>query len=214
MKPPDRMFWTGLGVGIMAGALLLQLLLAGQGGAALPDPPDGAAVYTAEEAELLVQAAVERTRAEMAEAEEADGDPSPGAQPAPSIVPAASPQPSGSPAASPSARPSPAAAPKGGTKSESAKPSGKPAESLPVVVIRIEPGSSLTETASLLKERNLIASEKGFLDYMEKQRPVPLVRAGYFKIEGKPGLEKLKKILASQPMEPAEGKAWLDKQNR
>ncbi|QJC52258.1 endolytic transglycosylase MltG [Paenibacillus albicereus] len=197
----SRPFWAGLGLGIMAGALLLQLLLAGQAGEPLPDPPPDA-VYTAEEADLLVQAAVERAKAEMAEAAEAAASSGPQAEPEPSLPP------SGSPKLTPSAPP--AASP---PKAE-AKPSATPSKKTAAVVIRIEPGSSLTDTASLLKKHGLIASEKGFLDYMEKQRPVPLVRAGYFKIEGKPGLGDLKAILAGQPMDPGEGKAWLDKQER
>ena len=68
---PKRLFWIGLGTGMMAGALLLQLLNAGQsrastwagavdqeGGSALSSSPGEA--YTQEEVDALVKAAVNK----------------------------------------------------------------------------------------------------------------------------------------------------------
>ncbi|MCM3745981.1 hypothetical protein M3223_01295 [Paenibacillus pasadenensis] len=208
MKRPDRSFWTGLGIGIIVGALLLQLLLTGQQVPALQTAEDDgeALVYTVEEAEVLAQAAVSRALAEQQKSGDKAVMQKEGTESAKqSVKPSASPdktdnKPVGSvkPSATPKSSPKPSTPP-----SATAKP-------LKEQVVRIVPGSNLTDAAALLLQYGLIESEEGFIRYMEKQKPAATIRAGYFKFIGQPDLAAIKDVITGQPMDPEEGKRWLE----
>lgn len=209
MKRLDRSFWTGLGIGIIVGALLLQLLLTGQQvqPAQQTAEDDGEAlVYTVEEAEALAQAAVSRALAEQQKSGDKAETQKEGTESAKqSVKPSASPdktdnKPGGSvkPSATPKSSPKPSPPP-----SATAKP-------LKEQVVRIVPGSNLTDAAALLLQHGLIGSEADFILYMEKQKPAATIRAGYFKFTGQPDLANIKDVITGQPMDPEEGKRWLE----
>ncbi|SDT46402.1 hypothetical protein SAMN05444162_4413 [Paenibacillaceae bacterium GAS479] len=221
MKRLSRSFWTGLGLGIMIGALLLQLLLIGQTAPELDNTAvsaDEQPVYTVEEAEALAQTAVARALADWDKTGESKGTGTEqtsatgsgsgkGSKPSPTPTTAAGKgvKDAGTPSTKPntSTKSQPAASSKPVSKG---KASPKPETEL---VIRIMPGSNLTDTAALLKKHGLVDSEQSFIRYMEGQKTAANIRAGYFKIIGNPDLAAIKATITGQPMDPKEGRAWL-----
>ncbi|OXM16013.1 hypothetical protein [Paenibacillus herberti] len=221
MKRLSRSFWTGLGLGIMIGALLLQLLLIGQTAPELDKPAgssDEQPVYTVEEAEALAQTAVARA---LADWDKTAGGKKDGTEqtPAPGSGSGEGSKPSPTPtsaagkgvkdAGTPSTKPNTAtkSQPVASSKSDSkGQTSPKPETEL---VIRIMPGSNLTDTAALLKKHGLVDSEQSFIRYMEGQKTASDIRAGYFKFVGNPDLAAIKATITGQPMDPKAGKAWL-----
>ncbi|SET42796.1 hypothetical protein [Paenibacillus sp. NFR01] len=182
----NRSFWLGLGTGLIAGAVLLQLMLAG-----------GAAPLSKEE--LQRQAArlgltVTGPAATEAPAGEADGaTPAPSGQPPAEASPQASataaPSPAASPAAEPSAAASPAApsapaqpAASAGTVTP-AKPPAAPATPDPAagtVSVRIPYGSTLTETARILDEAGLIDGTEAFLSAAQDRKVNKIIQYGSY----------------------------------
>ncbi|CAM4258520.1 hypothetical protein [Paenibacillus typhae] len=167
----NRSFMLGLGTGLIAGALLLQLMLSG-----------GAAPLTREElvrqAALLnltvtdpaaePQATVEPDVTEPAAERQTDAAATPGAAtPAPTSTPAATPaaavQPSA--AAEPSTPAAPSQpAPSSGTAKAPAAPASPQAAAAGVIAVRIPAGSTLTQTAQLLANAGVISDQAGFLE--------------------------------------------------
>lgn len=67
-------------------------------------------------------------------------------------------------------------------------------------IVRIVPGSDLTETAALLNKHGVIDSQKQFITLMRKESNK--IRAGYFAFEDDLTLQQVKKIVTGQPMDP------------
>lgn len=168
----NRTFLTGLGIGIMIGALLLQLMYIGEDNQQkLNNSLNGedTKMYTQAEVDLML--AAERDSAELNaktedEALQAEATPSPASSDA---VP-------------------------------SAESSEEPAvEEEPVQLqLRIQGGMNLTQTAELLKENHLIADKSAFIAKMKKTKKP--VRAGYFLFIGEPTLDEVITKITSQPL--------------
>ncbi|MGU3469603.1 hypothetical protein ACLBWT_00375 [Paenibacillus sp. D51F] len=210
-----RSFWIGLGVGMMAGALLLQLMNAGQAqsaswagvesGSSESGSGEESAVYTQEEADLLVQAAIEKALRER----EAESSPD-GASPESGNQPAASPLKTESGAAgafsSPSPSPSPAAKPSPAKQDSSSKKAEKSSANGKTIIVRIPPNSNLTSVGKLLESSGVVEQGEDFVAYMQKGGSPGTVRAGYFSFKGSQDLAAVKKIVTGQPMDPDEAK--------
>lgn len=136
-----RGFLFGLGVGIIAGALLFQLMLLGEESKrSLQQPGSGgfaARTYTQAEVDALLKA--ERVTAEMDSVTETAG------------------------AVSPSAKPS-ASEPEAGAVRQEQKQKQKQH------IIRIEAGYDLTRTSELLAEHRVITDKSEFVERMNKSK--------------------------------------------
>ncbi|SFD68875.1 hypothetical protein SAMN05216378_1007 [Paenibacillus catalpae] len=177
----NRSFVAGLGVGIIAGAILLQLMQIGD-----ESQQNLSAGFKEREPKLYTQAEMDAKLAEeranaIKEADKA-GQP-------------ASEKPEATPAAETSKPPSD----EDMKEVTVEKPS---AEEKPVLKrqVRITGGMNLTDTADLLAGQKLISDKEAFIKAMNKKT----VRAGYFIFEGNPKVEEIIRILTSQPLTKSE----------
>ncbi|GMK40752.1 hypothetical protein PCCS19_38080 [Paenibacillus sp. CCS19] len=195
----DRRFLTGLGAGIVAGALLLQLMTMGQQTAELPgaDSSDQP-IYTEQEVEQMIEKAKAEAKAE-ANAAASDTSKQAEEEQVKSPEEPTAPNPPAKPEeATEAQQPEQPSAPDAGSASEGKEQ----AATIKQVVIRIEPGANLTSTAKLLADNGLIASESKFISKMKNDKK--LVRAGYFAFKGEPSLDEVVKTLTSQPLTSSE----------
>ncbi|WP_042199195.1 hypothetical protein [Paenibacillus camerounensis] len=161
----NRSFMLGLGAGLIAGALLLQLMISG-----------GVAPLTREElvrqAALLNLTVTDPAAAPLATVAPDEADPAPEGQaggaatPVPTSTPAATAaaavQPSA--AAKPSMPASPSQpAPSSGTAEAPAAPATPQAAAPGGIAVRIPAGSTLTETARILAASGVISDQNEFL---------------------------------------------------
>ncbi|BBH20844.1 hypothetical protein Back11_21890 [Paenibacillus baekrokdamisoli] len=75
------------------------------------------------------------------------------------------------------------------------------------IIMRIPPNSSVTETADLLVKNGVIKDRRAFINLMRKV----IIRAGYFAFDGKPTLKEIKTIITGKPIPPSEVQAELKK---
>ncbi|ACT02057.1 hypothetical protein [Paenibacillus sp. JDR-2] len=172
----NRSFIAGLGVGIIAGAILLQLMQIGDesqqklsNGFEDGEPK----LYT--QAELDEKLAEERDKASQNTVETAK--------------PAAE-----KPEESPFVKASEPPADSGKNDDKKAEEAVKKRQ------VRITGGMNLTDTTELLAEQKLISDKDAFIKAM-KDKPV---RAGYFIFEGNPTVADIIRILTSQPLTKSE----------
>ncbi|AIQ47833.1 hypothetical protein R70723_19465 [Paenibacillus sp. FSL R7-0273] len=167
----NRSFMLGLGTGLIAGALLLQLMISG-----------GAAPLTREElvrqAEQLNLTVTDPAAGPLATVEPDGADSAPegqtGAAPgAATAAPAATPAPTSTPDAavqpSSAAKPSTPAQPSQPSSSSGnavapAVPASPQTAAAGVIAVRIPSGSTLTQTAQLLAKAGIISDQAGFLE--------------------------------------------------
>ncbi|MBO7746626.1 hypothetical protein I8J29_20625 [Paenibacillus sp. MWE-103] len=190
-----RTFLFGLGVGIILGAGLLQLMLIGEKQAeglnALPETMAEVKTYSQADLDKAVADERERVRAELLPKTATEN-------------------------AKPSSAPGEAAdKPAAGAKDEKAgKPAASDGEDKAVdqarTIVRIPPNASVSETAELLAERGIIADKQAFIDLMR----LKTIRAGYFSFQGKPTLQQVRGIVTSQPLDPETAKRDLDKSGK
>ncbi|WP_336772248.1 hypothetical protein [Paenibacillus sp. MMO-58] len=180
----NRSFIAGLGVGIIAGAILLQLMQIGDesqqklsNGFNDGEPK----LYT--QAELDEKLAEERDKA----SQNAVTTEKPAAQ-----------KPEESPVVK--ASEPPADSGKNDDKKAEEAAAEKPAAAAVKRQVRITGGMNLTDTAELLSEQKLISDKDAFIKAM-KNKPV---RAGYFIFEGNPTVADIIRILTSQPLTKSE----------
>lgn len=194
----DRRFLSGLGAGIIAGALLLQLMTMGQQTSELPDADQlDQPMYTEQEVQQMVEKAKAEAKAEAsAESNAAAADSKQVADDQDKVQekPAAPTPPSKPEDAKEAEQPEQPTAPDAGTASADVE---QPV-TVKQVVIRIEPGANLTSTAKLLADNGLIASQSKFISTMKNDKK--LVRAGYFAFKGEPSLDEVVKTLTGQPL--------------
>jgi len=179
-----RFFMAGLGAGIMIGALMLQLIYAAQTDIVIGDQEK---MYTEQEvAELL--AARQPSEPSTSSARGSDGEAAGQAEDDAQEDPAA-------PANEPEEPASTTAPETTATPEMVATPS--PTE----IILRIYPGSSLTEAAALLSENRVFtnsAEEQAFIAKMKKDEKA--VRAGTFKFsEGMTAGEAIK-VVTGNPL--------------
>ncbi|WP_339218294.1 hypothetical protein [Paenibacillus sp. FSL H8-0332] len=178
----NRFFMQGLGVGLIAGALLLQLMIAGR-----------AAPLTKEE--LIRQAT--RLNLTLVDPAEASATPSPeeGAE-APASQAAA--KPAATPASTPAIPPKPAATPSAaatpGKPSAPAQPqsTAEPVTKAPVtpgapavavngvISLRIPTGITLAQTADLLAEAGVIEDKNKFLQTANSRKVNTIIQYGSY----------------------------------
>ncbi|NBD22439.1 hypothetical protein [Paenibacillus glycinis] len=177
-----RIFLFGLGIGIILGAGLLQLMLIGEKQAdALNDAEPAARTYT--QAELDKAVSDERGRIEAER----------NAQPASAVKSDKPAQPADEQVSEPAV--------KTDTKHETSErdpDASKPSR----IIVRIPPNASVAETAALLSDRGVIPDTKAFIDLMRKKT----IRAGYFAFQGKLTLKQVGGIITSQPLDPEKAK--------
>lgn len=215
----NRSFLIGLGIGLMAGALLLQLMLVGERQReelnAFSNQPEEPKLYTQAEADKLFEDAV---RDALEEAETQAGERQPAAAAGdkaemPAVKSSAPPDAKQSAAldvrkTGTSDRESPGTS-DGEEPGRTAAASGTDGSGGKTgTVVRIPPGTSVTETAAILAAKGLIAREEAFVAAMRKAKKV--VRAGYFRFPDSPDLQEIIEIVSSQPLPPEEGKALLE----
>ncbi|GLX68511.1 hypothetical protein [Paenibacillus glycanilyticus] len=179
----NRSFVAGLGIGMIAGAILLQLMQIGdQSQQKLSDGfKDGEPkLYT--QAELDSKLAEERAKAVK---ESAQANPSEDMPETKEPTESASVKENEPPEAT--------------DKKEAAGTAGEAHNDLKRQV-RITGGMNLTDTAGLLADQKLISDKDAFIKAM-KNKPV---RAGYFIFEGNPAVGEIIRILTSQPLTKSE----------
>ncbi|CAM4242934.1 hypothetical protein [Paenibacillus tarimensis] len=186
----NRTFLFGLGIGIIAGALLLQLMMVSeqQAGRAQLGPDD---LYTQEQVDELLAERERQLRNELQdpaakEVDQAESNTNTEEAPLSGEKAKASSQPQEeekAPAGSAGISESPAAEPETMTVS--------------MLPVRIKSGMNLTQIASLLKSKGVIADEKVFLtimaDYSSK------IVAGFYYFDGELTYADVKKIITSPP---------------
>jgi hypothetical protein len=196
----ERRFLSGLGAGIAAGAILLQLMTMGQQSAVLPDSDASEQpMYTEHEVEQMVEKVKAEAKTEAnSDSSATEGEQS-GVKTKKPDSPKAPTQPNaGNPAEQPE-QPEQPIAPDAGATAEDAEQTNTSDKQ---VIIRIAPGASLTSTAKLLAENGIIASQSKFISKMKNDKK--LVRAGYFVFIGEPTLDEIIKTLTSQPLTASE----------
>jgi len=169
-----RIFMAGLGAGVMIGALLLQLVYASQVDIHIQTDER---LYTEQEVAELIAAA--QSSAAPNTAEPAEPAPSPTAvaeEPAPTSATPAEPD----------------------LSVNSPKPLSTPKQTSETFELRIYPGTSLTGTAELLVEHEVLGAKEVFIALMKKEDKS--VRAGWFQFRKGMTAEEVIKVVTSQPL--------------
>ncbi|GFN31865.1 hypothetical protein [Paenibacillus xylaniclasticus] len=216
----ERRFLVGFGSGIIVGGLLLQLMITGQ-----QEPSEylnsDEKLYTEQEVQQLIdeakkEAATENQAEQSSDIDEAvesktSENPSEPAQPKQPSSPEQPSEPTAQSSNESAAAPEEPTLPASGAATKPEQPASDQIEepSLPeadekaaAIVIRIEPGMNLTETAELLSDKGIITSESKFIKQMKNSKK--LVRAGYFVFNGQPTLEETINTITSQPLTEAQ----------
>lgn len=190
-----RTFLFGIGVGIIIGAALLQLMLIGEKQVNGPDPlnkPDeisgDAKMYT--QAELDKAVSDERKRVEAATKQAGAVTPDIKASSEVKDNDDASKQTTG-------------------TKSIESAESPKEPVTEPAtkrIVLRIPPNTSVADTAVILASHDVINDKQAFINLMRTKK----IRAGYFAFKGKLSMHQVGTILTSKPLDPAVGKREVE----
>ncbi|MFC4103538.1 hypothetical protein [Paenibacillus xanthanilyticus] len=199
-----RSFLTGLGSGVVIGAVLLQLFLIGQGqhsGSA--DPLAAGDTYTQEEVDLMLEDERAKVKAEIVEQEKAAADAQKKAgtpQTPDKTTPAAGQNTAGQ---------QPAA---GTGTTDNAGTAGQKQSASPIyegangrTIIRILPGKGVQDAANLLFESKVITDKKALLTLMKGKT----VRAGYFGFTGNLTLKQVRNILTSTPIPVKQAEAEI-----
>ncbi|MUT66383.1 hypothetical protein [Paenibacillus sp. NEAU-GSW1] len=182
----NRNFLTGLGIGIIVGALLLQLMLIGeQSQRELGAGLNGADEKLYSQAELDAAIEAERMDAQSRQSAETATESDAKKTEAPSNTPAATETP----------KPSATSGNTEKTKQET------PVERK----VRIVGGMNLTSTAKLLFEEGIITDQSEFIAKMKRSKKQ--VRAGHFLFKGQPALDEVMKVITSQPLTKEEVEA-------
>ncbi|AZN40882.1 MltG/YceG/YrrL family protein [Paenibacillus albus] len=196
-----RTFLFGVGIGIIIGAALLQLMLIGERQVNSPDPlgtredtSSGAVMYSQEELDKAVSDERQRVEAEAKEAaavkqgskatdDTADKDA--GAKDATEAKPDVD---------------------KGKETSSNDTDGAAAAPEPKRIVLRIPPNTSVADAADILAAHSVIKDKKAFIDLMRTK----LIRAGYFAFKGKLSLQQVGTILKSKPLDPSAAKREID----
>ncbi|SEN33124.1 hypothetical protein [Paenibacillus sp. OV219] len=202
-----RTFLFGLGVGIIIGAALLQLMLIGEQQVDSPDPlnqqedtSSDAKMYSQEELvkavsdeRQRVEAEAKQTAAEKPDSKATDdkatdtkGDKDAEAKDASEVKEDVNKQTSSSDSS--------------GAANSSTAPDPKR------IVLRIPPNTSVADTAVILASHGVITDKNAFIDLMRTKK----IRAGYFAFKGKLSLHQVGTTLTSKPLDPNAAKREMD----
>ncbi|TYP77625.1 hypothetical protein [Paenibacillus methanolicus] len=201
-----RSFLTGLGTGVIIGAVLLQLFLIGQGhDSGSADPLAAGDTYTQEEVDLMLEDERAKVKAEIAEQEKAAAN----AQKKPTAGTTQTPANTTTPAAG--QKPAAATGSTANTGS-AAGTAGQKQTTSPIyegangrTIIRILPGKGVQDAANLLFESEIITDKKALLTLMKGKT----VRAGYFGFSGNLTLKQVRDILTSTPISAKKAEAEI-----
>ncbi|CAM4275962.1 hypothetical protein FHS16_002126 [Paenibacillus endophyticus] len=189
----NRIFLIGLGLGIMIGALLFQLMLSGEQSReklAERDNETTDKLYTQIEVDALLKA--ERDSIEL------DQD----------VGSEASKQ-----ETQPAVTPVPSAEPPNKVEETAESPTVVPENEKAVInhVIRIKAGIGLSKTAELLTSNHIIDDGAAFIAEMKKSKK--LVRAGYFLFHEDSTIEQVITVVTSQPLTEEQAAALSSAKN-
>lgn len=177
----NRTFMIGLGVGIIIGALLLELMYIGEKS---EDKLSLLGVDQATEQKLYTQEEVDALLAAQKDSAEINDEVNHNADQAAADAPVkASDKP-----LEPTSTPVPAKPAADQSKAEK--------------VLRIEHGANLSNTASLLEKNHIIDDKTGFINQMKKDKK--LVRAGYFLFHENMTVDEAIETVTSKPITKAE----------
>ncbi|WP_138751560.1 hypothetical protein [Paenibacillus sinopodophylli] len=181
----NRLFLIGLGMGIIIGALLFQLMLSGEQSRARLAQRDAGPdekQYTQVEVDALIKAERDSVRDDQKTTTE--------------------------PETSPEVKPTPSPEVDANKENEAAE--AVPEEVKPAAqhVVRIKAGLGLSKTAELLASHQIINNEAAFVSSMKKSKK--LVRAGYFLFYEGSTVEQAITIVTSQPLTEQEAASWTD----
>ncbi|MBM7564641.1 hypothetical protein [Paenibacillus sacheonensis] len=194
-----RIFLFGLGVGIMIGAGLLQLMLIGEKQADALSEENASTTKSYTQAELDKAVSDERARiqAEIKKQPEAESSDSETGQ---STDEPASDKPTSDKPVSDKPEANSSVSHESKTNTGQHRPAGdsKPAR----LIVRIPPNTSIVDTAELLAGKGVIPDKEAFIDLMRKRT----IRAGYFAFQGKLSLDQVKSIITSTPLDPEAAK--------
>lgn len=209
-----RSLLLGLGIGLVAGALALQLMQAGREQnerlAELGRLAGEEALYTQSEVDEMIAEAEERIRRELAR-ESPDGRPEEAEAGNPSPEGAAF----GADAGREDAVPEDTAggSTEGGERpeadggdagtaeaaSETASEAAADGAAETAIRVRIRPGMTLTQTARLLESEGVIEDADALIERMARKSTK--IRAGYYNFTGRETLEEVQTIITSPPAE-------------
>ncbi|ANY69646.1 hypothetical protein BBD42_26535 [Paenibacillus sp. BIHB 4019] len=195
----NRVFLTGLGLGIIIGALLLQMMMIGESSQQKLSNRDNADAGQEEKlySQSEVDAIVEAQKATSSIKEESEAT----AVPSPTASPEQAPSESAAPQASAPASPKASAVP-----TDNSSAAADTDENTIRKMVRIQAGTNLTAASELLAKEKLISDKAAFIRKMKQEKK--LVRAGYFLFTGNPSLEEVITTITTQPMTPEEVKAF------
>jgi len=81
-------------------------------------------------------------------------------------------------------------------------------EAVKAYILRVEPGKSISYVAKLLQSHQIIADQKSFISLLIKNKTE--IRAGYFFVEQNSSNERLKKIITSTPLTESQWKSYTE----
>ncbi|WP_274651517.1 hypothetical protein [Paenibacillus humicola] len=206
-----RPFLFGLGVGVMAGAALLQLLLIGEHAPQRMEPAAGPAAKTPlyTQAELDLRLAEERSRVleelkrqNAGQQAAADAKTEAQAETAKDAAGALQSQDADQARSNRAGAADPSKRGTGLSRTPQQTASKR-------VIVRIPPNASLDEAAGLLAAKHVVSDKKAFIDRM--QDGSGKIRAGYFAFEGSPGIAEVVKIVTGKPLPPDEAQAEMNR---
>jgi Predicted periplasmic solute-binding protein len=202
-----RSLLLGLGIGLIAGALLLQLMLAGREQserlAQIGRLSGEDALYSQSEVDALIAETEARVRREYEQAAAGGG--------ADSDQEGGSPQDDGADESGAASADGGAAAEDGsgasaggdgrqaGESPAVGAEAGAAAEAAEPIDVRIKPGMTLTETARLLESKGVVDDAQALMELMARMSTK--IRAGYYTFTGNETLEEVRTIITSPPSE-------------
>lgn len=184
-----RSFLLGLGIGLIAGALMLQLMLAGRAQserlADIGRLSGEDALYTQSELDERIAEAEDRIRRELSREMAGPGPETDGsADVSPDHSEAGSPDGGGNAGAN------------AGQDAESADAAADDAAEGGITV-RIKPGMTLTQTARLLESEGVVGDADALVELMARMST--RIRAGYYTFTGDETLEEVRTMITSPP---------------
>lgn len=99
------------------------------------------------------------------------------------------------------------------TPEQSAAPTPEPAQTpaaaeVKQYVLRVHPGKSVSQTAKLLVENHIIQDADSFAAYLKEKSTS--IRAGFFLVQESSSNEQIRKLVSGEPLTEAERKAYIE----
>lgn len=99
------------------------------------------------------------------------------------------------------------------TPEQSAAPTPEPVQTpaaaeVKQYVLRVHPGKSVSQTAKLLVENHIIQDADSFAAYLKEKSTS--IRAGFFLVQESSSNEQIRKLVSGEPLTEAERKAYIE----